>query len=172
MDLRLDGRRVEMFDVAQRGAPTEVSKITIGGPYDVTGRGETPSRAKIFVCRPASAAGERPCARTILTKLARRAFRRPAKSSDVEPLLAFYDRGRGERRGGAESRDFDAGIQRALEALLVAPPFLFRVEQDSNDRGAGGVRRVSDVDLASRLSFFLWSSIPDEELLDRAERAS
>src|SRR5262249_19986083 len=162
LDLRLDGRRIELFQVPQRGALTEVSKITIGGPYDATGRGKTASRAKIFVCRPATRADETRCARTILTNLSRRAFRRPVSARDIEPLVALYERGR-------HDGDFDTGIQHALEAVLVAPEFLFRMEHDSSRRAASGVHRVSGVELASRLSFFLWSSIPDEELLDLAE---
>jgi mono/diheme cytochrome c family protein len=168
MDLRLDGARVKLFQLPQRGALREVTKVTIGGPYNATGRGNTASRARIFVCRPASTKDEGPCARTILSALVHRAFRRPATAADVQPLLAFYERG---RRDG----DFDAGIEQALEAILVAPEFLFRIEKTDQDHRAGAptaawrVHRVSDVDLASRLSFFLWSSIPDHELLALAE---
>jgi mono/diheme cytochrome c family protein len=168
MDLRLDGARIELFQVPPRGGLPEVNKITIGGPYDATGRGDTPSRAKIFVCRPASPKDEAPCARTILTRLVHQAFRRPATPSDIQPLMPFYESG---RRAG----DFDAGIEQALEALLVAPEFLFRMEQDPRVRvsgAAGRVHRISDVELASRLSFFLWSSIPDEELLQLAEHGT
>jgi cytochrome c553 len=162
MDLRLDGARLKLFQIPRRGALPEVSRLTIAGPYNVTGRGDTLSRAQIFVCRPATAKDEAPCARTILTKLARRAFRRPVNPTDVQPLLAFYERGRREA-------DFDSGIEQALEALLVAPEFLFRAEQDPRGAAAAGVHRISDLELASRLSFFLWSSIPDDELLDAAE---
>jgi hypothetical protein len=161
MDLRVDGARVQLFPLPQRGALREVNKVAIGGPYNPTGRGTTPSRARIFVCRPAGAKGETSCARTILATLLRRAFRRPVTPADVQPLLTFYERGR--REG-----DFDAGIEQALEALLVSPEFLFRMEHDA--RGAAGVHRISDVELASRLSFFLWSTIPDDQLLDLAER--
>jgi len=162
MDLRLDGTRLKLFEVPPRGALPEVSNVTISGPDDVTGRGDTPSRAKIFVCRPASAKDERPCARTILTKLVRRAFRRAVTPSDIQPLLTFYESGR-------RDSDFDAGIEEALRALLVAPEFLFRMERDPRGNAAASVYRVSDLDLASRLSFFLWSSIPDDQLLDLAE---
>ena len=161
MDLRLDGVRLQQFPLPQRGNLREVAKVTIGGPYNVTGRGESPSRARIFVCRPATARDETPCARTILTTLVHRAFRRPVTPADVTPLLAFYERGR-------HPGDFDAGIEQALKALLVAPEFLFRIEHDPAG-AAGSVHRVSDVELASRLSFFLWSSIPDDRLLDLAE---
>ncbi|PYR27904.1 MAG: hypothetical protein DMF98_04415, partial [Acidobacteria bacterium] len=97
------------------------------------------------------------------TRLARRAFRRPVTSADIQPLYAFYERGRAQG-------DFESGIQAAVEAMLVSPEFLFRIEQDPQPAGAGKAYRISDVDLASRLSFFLWSSIPDDELLDLAER--
>ena len=100
-----------------------------------------------------------PCAHTILTKLARRAFRRTVTDADIKPLLAFYERGRAEG-------DFDHGIEKALNAMLVSPDFLFRVERDPKDAAPGSVYRIGDFELASRLSFFLWSSIPDDQLLD------
>jgi hypothetical protein len=155
VDVRLDGQRVKRFDVPVDRL--EVGQLTIGGPFNVTGRGDTPSRARIFVCRTK----DEPCARTILTTLSRRAFRRAVTSDDVEPLLQLY---RSERKG----RDFEAGIQNAVQALLVSPEFLFRVEQDPPKAVRGKAYRVSDVELASRLSFFLWSSIPDDQLLDLA----
>jgi cytochrome c551/c552 len=162
MDLRLDGARVKLFDVPRRpGANPDVGSVTVGGPYKVTGRGDTPSRRTVFVCRPASTKDEEPCAQRILSTLTRRAFRRPITESDVKPLLAFY-------RSGRREGDFDHGIQTALGAMLMSPDFLFRVEQDP--RGAKDkFYRVSDHDLASRLSFFLWSSIPDDELLKLAD---
>jgi mono/diheme cytochrome c family protein len=156
VDLRLSGARVKRFDV--RASRPDVTKLIVGGPYDSTGRGDTASRRAIFVCRPAKPAQEPACARTILTALAHRAFRRPVTDVDVQPLYAFYQKRR-------ETADFEGGIQGAIEALLVSPEFLFRIERDA----AGGVHPVSDVELASRLSFFLWSSIPDAELLDVAE---
>ena len=162
VDLRLDGARLKRFDVI--ASPPEISKLIVGGPYEATGRGDTASRRRIFVCRPVRVSDEPACARTILTTLTHRAFRRPATSADVEPLYAFYERA---RRGGG---DFDSGIQSALEAMLVSPEFLFRIEQESESAAAGAPHRISDVELASRLSFFLWSSIPDEELLGVAER--
>jgi hypothetical protein len=161
VDLRLSGARVKRFDV--RAAVPEISKLIIGGPYKATGRGETASRRAIFVCRPERPAQESTCARTILTALARRAFRRPVTSADVQPLYAFYQSGRA-------SGDFESGIQAAVEAMLVSPEFLFRIERDRPSAKAGSAHRVSDVELASRLSFFLWSTIPDVELLDAAER--
>jgi mono/diheme cytochrome c family protein len=160
MDLRLDGARIKRFDVSEN---TGTDLVLIRGPFNATGRGETAGRAKIFICHPASAKDEIPCARKILTKLTRRAFRRPVTDIDVNPLLAFYERGR--REG-----DFDYGIQSAIEAMLVSPDFLFRIERDPRTATPSGIYRLSDFDLASRLSFFLWSSIPDDQLLDLAER--
>ena len=138
-----------------------VFSIQVIGPYD--GRvpdadGDSRSRAAIFVCTPEVAADEEPCARQILSNLARRAFRRPVTTADVDPLMASYAAGHGE--GG-----FESGIKWALEALLVAPEFLLRVERHPDDVPPGTPYRISDTDLASRLSFFLWSSIPDDELL-------
>jgi mono/diheme cytochrome c family protein len=164
VDLRLGGARLKRFDV--RAATPQVSKLIVGGPFEPTGRGDTPSRRTIFVCRPARPAQEPVCARTILTTLAHRAFRRPVTSADVEPLYAFYKKSR-----EAPSGDFDSGIQAAIEAMLVAPDFLFRIERDpAGAAKTGAAHRVNDVELASRLSFFLWSTIPDAELRDLGER--
>jgi len=141
-----------------------VTGITVNGPNKVTGRGNTPSRARLFVCTPANTAEELPCARSILAQLATRAYRRPVKESDtaiLEPLLAAFRDGRG--RG-----DFDVGIQYAVARVLVDPRFLFKVETDPAKAVAGRAYRVSDLELASRLSFFLWSSVPDDELLQLA----
>ena len=142
-----------------------VSTVEITGPYTVDGPGDTASRRKIFVCRPSSAADEEGCAREILSALARRAYRRPVVAGDVDMLLSFYTEGR-------RDASFDEGIQFALERLLTDPEFLFRIERDPADVPASTAYRVSDVELASRLSFFLWSSIPDDELLDLAERGA
>src|SRR4030095_2245092 len=133
----------------------------ISGPYNVTGRGDSPGRHRIFVCKPASAADELPCARRILSTLARHAYRRPANETDVRDLLPFYEQGR-------KQGSFDLGIQKALERLLVSPQFLFRTEREPADVATATAYRVSDLELASRLSFFIWSSIPDDELLDAA----
>jgi mono/diheme cytochrome c family protein len=170
IDLRLNGARLKRFDV--RATNPDVTKLIIGGPYSPTGRGDTLSRRTIFVCQPTRPAQEPTCARTILTRLAHRAFRRPVTGDDVEPLLAFYQKGRAgdARRSEAESAGFDAGIQAAIEALLVSPEFLFRIEKEPVGAEASAARRVTDIELASRLSFFLWSTIPDNELLDLAER--
>jgi hypothetical protein len=159
MDLRLDGARLKRFEVPQRGgARPDVTTLTLAGPYNTTGRGDTPSRSRVFVCRPATPKEEEPCARTILTTLARRAFRRPVTDADVKPLLSFYERGRKEG-------DFDDGVQKAISAMLMSPDFLFRIEQDPPGAAPATVYRIGDYELASRLSFFFWSSIPDDELL-------
>ncbi len=168
VDLRLNGARLKRFDV--RTTLPEVSKLVIGGPYEATGRGDTPSRRAIFVCHPgARPAQEAACARSILGTLARRAFRRPVTREDIQPLYAFYEKARAGR-SEAEPADFERGIQSAIEAMLVSPEFLFRIERDRSTGDASTPHRVSDVELASRLSFFLWSTIPDEELLALAER--
>ncbi len=136
----------------------------VEGPYNVTGVSETPTRERIFVCRPATAAEENGCAEEVLSSLARRAFRRPVDTADIEASLAFYSDAR------AAGGDFDDGIRAAVSRMLVSPWFLFRVEADSPDVPAGSNHPISDVELASRLSFFLWSSIPDDELLALAEK--
>jgi hypothetical protein len=148
-------------DVALGGA---IAGLVIDGPYNATGAGDTPSRRAIFVCRPASDADEAPCAARILARLATRAFRHPVPSSspELDRLLEFYRIGRGE------SGKFEVGIQYALSRLLVDPKFLYRFEPEPADVAVGAVYRISDVELASRLSFFLWSSIPDDELLAAA----
>lgn len=144
-----------------RGALPSVVSVTITGPFNATGPGDTPSRRRLFVCRPAGADEESACADRILTTLLRRAYRRDVTAADLRRVRSFYDAGRAER-------DFDLGIQRALERVLVSPQFLFRIEQEPVTAAAGSVYAVGDFELASRLSFFLWSSIPDDELLDAA----
>ena len=139
-----------------------VDRLTIEGPFKVTGAGDTPSRRRIFVCRPANSQDELPCARKILSALARNAYRRPVTDTDLETLLSFYQKRRNE--GG----NFDGGIESALQFVLASPEFLFRFEADPADVAAGASYRVSDLALASRLSFFLWSTIPDEQLLNLA----
>ncbi len=150
----------EMLD----GNPA-VSVVQIIGPYDPTGVSELPSRDRLFVCQPT---GERDaneqCARSILSALAHRAYRRPPTAADADTLMTFYEDGR--RAQGS----FDAGIEAAVERVLVDPEFLFRIETDPAEVPAGTAYRISDLELASRLSFFLWSSIPDDELLDIAAR--
>jgi mono/diheme cytochrome c family protein len=141
--------------------PLAISSLLIGGPYDGRVPAESPSRQRIFVCTPASTASEGGCATRILSALARRAYRRAPSTADVETLLEFF---RSARREGS----FDDGIRAALERLLVSPDFLFRIEADPRGVAPGAPYRLSDVELASRLSFFLWSSGPDDELLDLA----
>jgi hypothetical protein len=139
-----------------------VYSVSITGPYQLGGIGETPSRSKIFTCRPAKAADEPACARNILETLARRAYRRPVTDQDLEVPLTLY-------KGGNRDGGFEAGIEVALRALLVSPGFLFRIEQNPAVAQTPAYS-ISDLELASRLSFFLWSSIPDDELLDLAIR--
>jgi len=135
--------------------------LSIVGPFEPGGSGETPSRNQIFVCRPAQASEEEGCAKTILSRLARRAYRRPVSDADLETPLGFYREGRAEA-------GFEAGIETALRAILVSPDFLLRIERDRPNVPSGAVYPVSDLELASRLSFFLWSSIPDDQLLNLA----
>jgi hypothetical protein len=162
MDLRIDGVSIKRWQVPQRQGTPDAALTVIAGPYNPTGRGLTASREKIFVCRPSKATEEDGCARTILATLAKRAFRRPVNDTDLRPLLRFYTEGR--KLGG----DFDEGIGNALQAMLVSPDFLFRIERAPKGLPSGAVYAVNDYELASRLSFFLWSSIPDDELLKLA----
>src|SRR5262249_62427546 len=126
--------------------------------YAATGPGDTPSRKKIFVCRPANGAGEDACARRITSTLARRAYRGNVTDGDLARLHDFYLLGR-------KTGNFDAGIQTALQRILASPKFAFRVEHDPAGLAPGTIYRITDLELASRLSFFLWSTIPDDELL-------
>ena len=159
----------KVLAIAERWSSTSeapeaaVDQVSIAGPFDATGPGETPSREHIFTCRPGAAVDEESCAREILSTLARRAWRRPVTGRDLDVLMGFYEAGDGD--GG-----FETGIQRSLESILVDPEFLFRVERAPAGTAPGTVHAVSDLELASRLSFFLWSSIPDDELLDVAAR--
>lgn len=139
-----------------------VDRLTVEGPFHEAGAGETPSRDRIFICHPASAQEELPCARKILAALAERAYRRPAVDSDQETLLSFY-----QRRRNANG-NFEAGIESALQYILASPEFLFRFEPDPAGVATDSAYRVSDLALASRLSFFLWSSIPDAGLVNLA----
>ncbi|MEP6714928.1 MAG: DUF1592 domain-containing protein [Terriglobia bacterium] len=136
--------------------------ISITGPFDPKGPGETASRDRIFVCHPGKGLSEDACAKRIVATIARRAWRKPVKDSDIETPLRFY---REARQSG-----FENGIEMALRAVLVSPEFLFRIEQDPAGIAPKTAYKLSDIDLASRLSFFLWSSIPDDELLDAATR--
>src|SRR5438552_3942635 len=152
-----------------------ISQFSITGPYAPRGADDTPSRRRIFVCRPAEPREEEACAKKILSTLMRRAYRRSISEADLERPMAFYREGAKREPDRAKPQetsdgDFDAGIGRALSALLFNPGFLFRVEADPNGVPAGTAYRISDLELASRLSFFLWSSLPDDELLDAAIR--
>ena len=140
-----------------------VFQVSVTGPYEPRGAQDTPSRRKLFICRPTSPSEEAGCAERLLSALVRRAYRRPVTDEDVAGAMAFY-------RQGRDAGDFDAGIEKALTAVLVSPEFLFRTELDPEDVQTGETYRVSDIELASRLSFFLWSSIPDDQLLDAAVR--
>jgi len=142
-----------------KGDPV-VNVVSIAGPYDAKGGGESPSRRKIFVCHPTGAQDEDACAKKIITTLARRAYRRPVTDEDVQALLKFYKAG---------DSGFDDSIGMALQGMLLSPDFLFRAEHDPVN-APETVHRISDLELASRLSFFLWSSIPDDDLLNLAER--
>ena len=146
-------------------AAIEVAQIT--GPFEPSGPGSTPSRDTIFICRPvrSDASSEETCAIEILSSIAHKAYRRPLQQLDLDTLLSFYHMGRQDGRFG-----FDAGIQLAIERILISPDFLFRVEQDPQNIGSGSDYQLTDLELASRLSFFLWSSIPDKELLELAEQ--
>ena len=135
-----------------------VDSITVGGPYRIDGSGSTLSRQRVFVCQPQTQSEENACAQRILTKLTQRAFRRAVTDADLTEVLGFYEAGRQEG-------SFEQGIQFALERILTDPEFLFRIESDPKNLAPGEQYQLSDLELASRLSFFLWSSIPDEELL-------
>ena len=163
-----------------------VELVSIGGPYGTVVAGDSPSRRTVFICRPKDTASEEPCARKILSTLAARAYRRPVSESEIATLIDFYRSGRTARpgtvpvfggqslssgdspRSGQAEASFDAGIQRGIERILAAPSFLFRIEREPAALTAGTAYRLGDLDLASRLSFFLWSSIPDDELRDAA----
>jgi hypothetical protein len=138
-----------------------IYSVSIMGPFDATGVTDTPSRRRIFVCRPAKPADEERCATSIISNLARHAYRRPVSNDDIRIPLGFYKDARAEG-------NFEAGVEMALRAVLASTEFVFRVERDPENMPANRPYRISDIELASRLSFFLWSSIPDDELLDVA----
>jgi hypothetical protein len=152
------GSSADAFD---QNAEMGIEGFQIEGPFDASGAGDTPSRRQIFSCRAERPQDEEPCARKILSGLARRAYRRPVVDGDVRTLIGFY-------RTGRASRGFEGGIELALERLLISPEFLLRIEQDPDHATPGAPYRISQLELASRLSFFLWSSIPDDELLELA----
>jgi len=146
---------VDNFDWS--GHP-HLQELTVAGPFGATGPGDTPSRRRIFTCHPGRSAAEAACAQQIVATLARRAYRQPVTDADLAPILKFYEAGR-------HDGSFEAGIELALQRILASPRFVFRIERDPAGVAPGAIYRVSDLDLASRLSFFLWSSLPDDELL-------
>ncbi len=157
----------ELTDTSPRPEGPGIESVSIDGPYNVTGAGGTASRERIFVCRPPAtdAASAARCARTIFSTLTRRAYRRPVTADDLGPLMPFYD-------AGYAAAGFEAGIRAGLERILIDPEFLFRIERDPADAAPGSIYRLNGLELASRLSFFLWSSIPDDELIDLAARGA
>jgi hypothetical protein len=158
-------QRERIDPITPVGIP-ELDKVTIEGPFNVTGPGDSPSRRRVFTCKPGSAADELECARTILSRTARRAYRRPVTETERDRLVGFYTR---ERDKGAS---FDTGIETALAFVLVSPQFLFRFERQPDNLAPGTIYRISDLELASRLSFFIWSSIPDDQLLELAVKGT
>ena len=171
LDVSVDGVRVKTLTVpsyrmsprySQQNFPRDVLQIDVAGPFSPGGPGNTPSRERIFICQPADASAEAGCARRIIKTLAHRAYRRPISAADMSPLMHIYAAERA-------TSDFEHGVEAAVEAILVSPHFLFLIEQDPKGSAPGSVHRISDVELASRLSLFLWSSIPDEALLKEAE---
>jgi hypothetical protein len=160
------GARLQAFlradvDTTDHTGLPQVESITIVGPFNPTGVGDTRTRRRVFACRPSPSLSEDACAKQILTTLVRRAYRRPGTEMEVERVMAFYTEGRREA-------NFDAGIERALRSILASPKFVFRPETDPASIPEGGTYRVNDFELATRLSFFLWSSTPDDQLLDVA----
>jgi hypothetical protein len=139
-----------------------IYSVSVVGPYNATGPGDTPSRRRIFTCSPSAKSAEDACAKKILGALLRRAYRRPVTDSDIEKPFGFYEQGKA-------ADGFENGIEMAVRAILVSPRFLFRIERDPAGAAKNQAYKVSDIELASRLSFFLWSSIPDDELLSAAE---
>src|SRR2546426_3415360 len=164
---RFDATTADLQTGVQFGYTTvpHLSGVEIIGPYDISGPGNTPSRARIFSCHPVSPNEETACAKKIVSTLTRRAYRRPVTDVDIEPLLNFYRAGRQGPTGS-----FDKGIEMTLRRILADPQFVFRFERDPAAAPVGSAHRISDTELASRLSFFLWSSIPDDELLTLAEQ--
>jgi hypothetical protein len=132
--------------------------LNVTGPFDATDVSDTPSRRRVFRCRPVKSEEQEPCARSILSELAERAYRRPLEDDDVDALVKFY----------LDGTDFESGIRAALRAILASPQFVLRVERQPSDVAPGEIYRITDAELASRLSFFLWSSLPDQELIDAA----
>lgn len=171
LDISVDGVRVRTVSVpsyrmspryAQKNFPRDILHVDVAGPIGPAKIGKTPSRARIYICKPSRASAEAACAQRIVRALARRAYRRPVTAADIAPLMRIY--------GAERARsDFDHGVEAMVEAMLVSPHFLFLIERDPPESAPGNVHGISDIELASRLSFFLWSSIPDDILLRLAE---
>src|SRR5262245_24332975 len=161
VDLLQPYLRDRIDPISPAGIP-ELDRVTVEGPFNVKGSGESPSRRRIFTCRPAAGADASLCAKTILSAVGRRAYRRPLTEAELSRVMSFFQTG--QKRTGS----FDEGIENALAFILVSPQFLFRFEYDPPNSAAGSVYKVSDLELASRLSFFIWSSIPDDQLLNVA----
>ena len=161
--LRPDYRVTSYEYAGDQTIPPAIANVEVSGPYETTGRGDTPPRRRIFSCRPDPGMDEIGCASQIVSQLSRLAFRRPVTGHDMAMLLDFHRQGRAQG-------DFEAGIEMALRRILVSPDFLFRRESDQEGVAPGAAYPITDIELASRLSFFLWSSIPDDELLSAAER--
>jgi len=142
-------------------------ELKVVGPKDVTGVSDTPSRRKIFTCHPAPGADDVPCAKQIIAKLARQGYRRPVTDADREDLLSVYERGK-NGAGGKDNNPFEDGIRNVIQAIITDPEFVFRFEQRPPNVAPGALYRISDLELASRLSYFLWSSAPDDELITLA----
>ena len=172
LDVSVDGTRVRQLQVpsyrlspryAQQNWPRDVLQIDVAGPFAPAGAGDTPSRRRIFLCDPKTKGAETPCATRIVAALARRAYRRPVVAADLAPLMRVYAAERSRS-------DFAHGVEAAVEAILVSPHFLFLIERDPAGAPPGSVHPLGDLELASRLALFLWSSIPDDTLLAVAER--
>src|SRR5205823_5498562 len=163
IDARPPRPSIKSFFFQEYPVDPQVLGVQIVGPFSPGSADDTPSRRRILSCQPATAAEEEPCARKILTSLAHRAYRGTDTDADIQKLMTAYKTARGKG-------DFETGIEWALETLLIQPAFLFRVERDPANVRPGVPYRISDLELASRLSFFLWSSIPDDELLAVAKR--
>ncbi len=155
----------EPYAAGTGGAPLPMGiySVSVTGPFRSDGPGNTASRRRIFSCRPAGPSDEAPCVRSILSNLARSAYRRPVSKSELQELLTAYERGR-------KSGDFESGFGLALRRMLMDPAFLFRIERDPPKIAPSAPYRLTDLELASRLSFFLWSSLPDDELLTAAQK--
>src|SRR5204862_572894 len=152
----------DRIDPVSTNGMVQLDKLVVRGPFNVVRSGDSPSRRRILTCRPANDSEASPCANRILSTVARRAYRRPVADAEMKQLMGFFESGR--QKGGS----FDSGIETALAFTLVSPQFLFRFDKDPDNVAAGSSYRVSDLELASRLSFFIWSSIPDDQLLDVA----